>query len=45
MRTRVDLDNELVERARQLTGITTKRSAVVAALRTFIRWQVQGDVR
>lgn len=45
MGTRVVLDDELVECARQLTGIATKREAVEAALRAFIRLQAQGEIR
>ena len=36
MRTNIVLDDELVEEAQRLTGITTKRAVVEEALRTLI---------
>jgi len=37
MRTNIVLDDELVDEARRLTGIRTKRELVNEALRTLIR--------
>jgi Arc/MetJ family transcription regulator len=37
MRTNVVLDDDLVEEARRLTGIRTKRALIRAALETLIR--------
>jgi Arc/MetJ family transcription regulator len=45
MRTNVVLDDELVERARELTGIKTKRQVIEEALRTLIRLHEQAGVR
>lgn len=45
MRTNIVLDDELVERARQLTGLQTKREVVHEALRTLIRLHEQAEVR
>lgn len=44
MRTNIVLDDELIERARQLTGIKTKREVIRAALRTLIQVQEQAEV-
>jgi len=45
MRTNIVLDDELVERAQQLSGIKTKREVVDQALRMFIRVYGQVGVR
>lgn len=45
MRTNIVLDDELVERARRLTGLQTKREVVHEALRTLIRLHEQAEVR
>ena len=45
MRTNIVLDDELVERAQQLSGIRTKREVVDQALRTFIRVHEQTSLR
>lgn len=45
MRTNIVLDDELVARAQELSGIKTKREVVDQALRTFIRIQEQTRVR
>ena len=45
MRTNIVLDDELIERARQVTGLKTKREIVHEALRTFIRLHEQAEVR
>ena len=45
MRTNIVLDDKLIERARKLTGIKTKRQVVNEALRTLILLHEQGEVR
>lgn len=45
MRTNIVLDDDLIRRARQLTGIKTKREIVQEALRTLIQLREQADVR
>jgi Arc/MetJ family transcription regulator len=45
MRTNVVLDEELIERARELTGIKTKRQIIQEALRTLIALREQTVVR
>jgi Arc/MetJ family transcription regulator len=45
MRTNIILDDDLIQRARQLTGIKTKREVVQAALRILIQLHEQTDVR
>ena len=45
MRTNVVLDDGLVERAKRLTGIKTKREVIHEALRTLIRLREQAGVR
>ena len=45
MLTNIDLDEELVEKARELTGIRTKKALVEAALRALIKLNEQSDVR
>jgi Arc/MetJ family transcription regulator len=45
MRTNVVLDEELVERAQQLTGIKTKREVIHAALRALVSLQEQAGTR
>jgi Arc/MetJ family transcription regulator len=45
MRTTIVLDDDLVKRAQQLTGIRTKREVIDAALRTLVRLQEQATVR
>ena len=37
MRTNIDLDDELIEEARRLSGLRTKKAVVDQALATFIR--------
>lgn len=44
MRTNIVLNDELITEAMQLSGITTKRSVVEAALQAFIRLQRQRAV-
>lgn len=45
MLTNIDLDEELVRRARELTGLRTKKALVDAALRALIQVNEQSDVR
>jgi Arc/MetJ family transcription regulator len=45
MRTNLMLDDALIDRARQLTGIKTKREVVHEALRTLIQLREQAEVR
>ncbi len=45
MRTNIILDDNLVERAQQLTGLKTKREVVREALRTLILLREQAEVR
>ena len=45
MRTNIDLEDKLIERAQKLTGIKTKREVVHAALRLLILLNEQGEVR
>ncbi|WP_421996557.1 type II toxin-antitoxin system VapB family antitoxin [Reyranella sp.] len=37
MRTNIDIDDELLERAMALTGLTTKRATVEEGLRLLVR--------
>ncbi len=45
MRTNIILDEELINRARQLTGIKTKKQVIQEALRLLIRLREQEQVR
>jgi Arc/MetJ family transcription regulator len=45
MRTNIVLDDKLIERAQELTGIKTKREVVDEALRTLILLREQAEVR
>lgn len=45
MRTNIILDDKLIERAKKLTGIKTKREVVHEALRLLILLNEQGNVR
>ena len=45
MRTNIVLDDELIERARQLTGIKTKREVIHEALRALIQIREQEQIR
>jgi Arc/MetJ family transcription regulator len=45
MRTNIVLDEQLVERARKLTGIKTKKELVHEALRALILLSEQANVR
>ena len=45
MRTNIVLDDSLVEEARKLTGIKTKKELIHEALRTLIRLRQQSNIR
>jgi Arc/MetJ family transcription regulator len=45
MRTNIILDDDLVEQARQLTGIKTKKDLINEALRTLIQLKRQSEAR
>ena len=45
MRTNIDLNDQLVEEARELSGIKTKKDVVEQALRVFIQIQRQTKIR
>ena len=45
MRTNIVIDEELIDRARALTGIKTKREVIHEALLTLIRLRQQAEVR
>jgi Arc/MetJ family transcription regulator len=44
VRTNIEVDDELIKEAQQLSGLKTKRAVVDAALRMFVRVQHQKDV-
>jgi len=45
MRTNIELDDDLIERAQKLTGIKTKREVVHEALRLLILLNEQKEIR
>ncbi len=45
MRTNIILDEDLINRARQLTGIKTKKQVIQEALRLLIQLREQESVR
>jgi Arc/MetJ family transcription regulator len=45
MRTNIILDDQLIDEARLLTGIKTKRAVIQEALRTLIQLRKQSSVR
>jgi len=45
MRTNIDIDDELMEKAMQATGASTKKGAVEAALRQTIQLRNQAKIR
>lgn len=44
MRTNIVIDEQLIERAKWLTGLKTKRAVVEEALRTLIQMKEQAQV-
>jgi Arc/MetJ family transcription regulator len=45
MRTNIVLDDNLIDRARQLTGLTTKRAVIEEALRLLVNMYEQEQIR
>ena len=45
MRTNIILDDKLVNEAKRLTGLSTKREVVEAGLKELVRLRRQADVR
>ena len=45
MRTNIVIDDELLKRAQDLTGIKTKKAVIQQALETLVRLQEQRQVR
>ena len=45
MRTNIDIDDRLMEKARKSTGSRTKRAAVEAGLRLLIQTRAQTSIR
>lgn len=45
MRTNIEIDDDLIRAAMQVSGLKTKRAAVEEALRLLIRLKRQADVR
>lgn len=45
VRTNIALDDELIDRAKELTGLRTKRAVVDEALRTLVRLKEQEGIR
>ena len=45
MRTNIVLDTELIERAKRLTGIKTKRAVIQEALRVLVQLREQESLR
>ena len=45
MRTNIEIDDRLMKQAMQLSGLSTKRGAVEAALRLLIQTYNQGSIR
>ncbi len=45
MRTNIEIDNDLIEQARRLTGLATKKAIVDEALRVLIQQYEQREIR
>lgn len=45
MRTNIEIDDQLMADALEMTGISTKREVVDLALRTLVRMQAQQAIR
>ncbi len=45
MRTNIDIDEELIQEAMRLTGITTKKAAVESALQQMVSLKKQERIR
>ena len=44
MRTNIEIDDDVLEEARRLTGLSTKRETVDYALRELVARQRRGDI-
>ena len=44
MRTNIDIDDDLMEKARECTGLPTKKAVVEEGLRTLIRMRAQREL-
>ena len=44
MRTNIEIDDKLMKQALRLSGLKTKRAAIDAALRMFVRVKRQSDI-
>ena len=44
MRTNIDIDDELMERAQKATGLPTKKAAVEEGLRALVRLKEQEEI-
>jgi len=45
MRTNIEIDDKLMERAMKSSGATTKKAVVDAALKLFVKVQAQAGIR
>lgn len=45
MRTTIDIDDHLMQKAMRLSGCLTKKATVEAALRLLVQIHAQGDIR
>ena len=45
MRTNIEIDDQLLARAMELTGLRTKRAVVDAALRELVEWRSRQKLR
>jgi Arc/MetJ family transcription regulator len=45
MRTNIDIDDELMERAMKMSGVKTKKEVVTAALELFVKTRAQVGIR
>jgi Arc/MetJ family transcription regulator len=45
MRTAIDIDDALMRKAMRLSGLTTKKAVIEAALRLFVQTHSQGRIR
>lgn len=43
MRTNIDIDEKLLEEAKRIAGVSTKKAAIVAALEKFVRLHRQRE--
>jgi Arc/MetJ family transcription regulator len=45
VRTNIEIDDQLIARAMELTGLRTKRAVVDAALRELVEWRSRQTLR